>query len=108
MQQVMYTESLNYYIQPDDGLYEKSKHVAKVFKCTRCAPLLFLIHKCLTKWATRLMTQIFHVFCSLKIKRYTSLGLKTEKSSARFHSRINQVLSHITITEQRFIIFNQI
>ena len=49
MQQVMYTESLNYYIQPDDGLYEKSKHVAKVFKCTRCAPLLFLIHKCLTK-----------------------------------------------------------
>jgi hypothetical protein len=52
-------------------------------------------------------TQIFHVFCSLKIKIYIFLGLKTEASSARFHSWINQVLAHITITEKRFIIFNQ-
>ena len=53
--------------------------------------------------------QKFHVFCSLKIKPYIFLGLKTETSSAPFVSLINQVLSHITITEQRFFfIFNQI
>jgi len=53
-------------------------------------------------------TQLFYVFCSLKIKFYRFLGFKTEASSALFHSRINQVLSYIIITKQRFIKFSQI
>jgi len=59
MQQVIYIESLNYYTQPDDGLYEKSKHVAKVFKCTRCAPLLFLIHKMLNEMSNEMDNTYF-------------------------------------------------
>ena len=47
--------------------------------------------------------QTFHVFCSLKTKLYIFLGFKTEESSALFHSPINQILSQVTITKQRFI-----